>query len=90
MVSGIDSAADGTDGNEGYRAAYALFAASERRDGSMITELVAEYGAEALLNGLLSVCTRMRKALREHADSCYCGSDEWLEQELYKIAGGDQ
>ena len=55
----------------------------------MITELVTEYGAEALLNGLLSVCTRLRQALGEHAVECYCGSDQWLEQELYDIAGGD-
>jgi hypothetical protein len=75
---------------EHYRAAYALFAASERRDGSMITELVSEYGTEALVNGLLSVCSRLRQALAEHAVECYCGSDEWLEQELYAIARGDQ
>ena len=77
------------DATEDYRAAYALFAAAERRDGSMITELVKEYGAEALLNGLLSVCTRLRKALAEHAVECYCGSDQWLEQELIQLAEGD-
>jgi hypothetical protein len=77
-----------TDRTEDYRAAYALFAASERRDGGMITELVTEYGAEALVNGLLSVCTRLRQALAEHAVECYCGSDSWLEQELYDKAKG--
>ena len=55
----------------------------------MTTALVEEYGAEALLNGMGSVCTRLRHALREHAVECYCGSDEWLEQELYDIARGD-
>jgi len=34
-----------TDRTEDYRAAYALFAASERLDGGMITELVSQYGA---------------------------------------------
>lgn len=76
------------DGTEAYRAAFALFAAFERRDGAMTTALVEEYGAEALLNGMGSVCTRLRQALQEHADSCYCGSDEWIEQELHNLAKG--
>lgn len=55
----------------------------------MTSALVEEYGAEVLLNGMGTVCTRLRHALREHAVECYCGSDEWLEQELYDIARGD-
>jgi hypothetical protein len=79
---------DSFDNSEAARAAFALFAAFERRDGSMTTALVEEYGCETLLTGMGAVCTRLRQALQEHAVECYCGSDEWLEQELHNLAKG--
>jgi hypothetical protein len=79
---------DSFDGSEAARAAWSLFAAFERRDCSMTTALVEQYGAETLLLGMGAVCARLRHALREHAVECYCGSDAWLEQELIHLAEG--
>ena len=52
----------------------------------MTTALVEEHGAEDLLLGMGTHWTHLRQALIEHAEGCYCGSDDWLEDHRLHIA----
>lgn len=71
-----------------YRITWSLFIALEHGDQDTIDAICDESDESTLLKGWDVVAKRLRQALQEHAVECYCGSDEWLEQELIHLAEG--
>jgi hypothetical protein len=71
-----------------YRGAWSLFIAIERGDNDTIEAIWQEFDEETLLRGWHVVAARLLKSLREHGEAagCGCGSDEWLNQERFRIA----
>lgn len=83
MRRAVTSNDDHLDDLETYRIAWSLFVGLERQDGR--SQAIRDtYDAETLLLGMGVVATRLRHALRQHAEvlGCDCGSDAWLEREL--------
>jgi hypothetical protein len=80
--------------DEGYSAALSFFRAVETdpmtdEANDIADMLVDEYGPDEILRGLAIVAAVMRKALRDHANGCDCGSDAWLDRAIYANAALD-
>ena len=72
---------------DSYRAAFSLFIALERGDGTSADIRDTYDDPEPLLAGMAIVAARVREELVLHADhlDCDCGSLAWLERERLKL-----